>query len=342
MSLSKPGRERLDKQVSFLRERGEAIVLDADTHITDPRALPPEIEGRIKESGNYFHGKPLSAEQLLAYLDHAEVDGCLSWQNPACTVYPGNETDNYKSLLEANRYIYDAAVAYPERIFPAGWTDPRALGVTAACDLAEQLIVEFGFPIVKMNPAQNQFPIDSDYVLRVMERINKFGGAVAFHYGADTDYTPASGLERAAQAFPGMTVIGVHMGGGGASYLASEELYRESRALGLRQKNIHFIFSAKRDTHIESDLIEYQLAGASARKRLSCASDAPYGLPTWNFGGFRTLFASLRDGANHPDERLRGDPELFDDESIAGYLGGNLAKLMVRIGERVLRTEARV
>ena len=336
MSLTKAARERLEAQVGYLEAEGARLVLDADTHITDPRSLPAAMRQRVEESANYFHGKPLSAEQLLSYLDLAEVDGALSWQNPACTVYPGSEGENYKSLLEADRYTHESSLEYPERIFPAGWTDPRALGVEGACELVDQLVNEFGFPIVKMNPAQNQFPIDSDNVLSVMERIRAHGAAVAFHYGADTELTPASGLEKAAKAFPDMTVIGVHMGGGGASYLEAEELYQESRSMGLRQDNIHFIFSAKRDTHIESDLIEYQLSGPQERQRLSCASDAPYGLPTWNFGGFRTLFSSLKDGRKHPDPRLRERPDLFDEKSVAGYMGANLATLLVHVGKKVL------
>jgi len=339
MAISSNARTALRERVEYLRRHGAGIVLDADTHITDPGTLPEAMARRIAESPDYFHGRPLSAEQLLQYLDHAGVDGALVWQNPACTEYTDSESTNYERLLAANRYIHEAAARYPTRLFPAGWTDPRALGISGACDLVDQLVEELGFPIVKMNPAQNRFPIDSDKVFTVLERIQARGAAVAFHFGADTEFTPAVGLERLALAFPDTIVIAVHMGGGGAAYLDAEDLYNESRALGLRAPNIHYIFSAKRDTHIESDLITYQLAGPEAARRLMCASDAPYGLPTWNFGGFRTLFASLQDGANHPDPRLQAQPDLFDETGIAGYLGGNLARVIVDAGDCVLEHE---
>lgn len=336
MAISSAARTVLSERVEYLRRHGDGLVLDADTHITDPESLPDAVARRVSETHNYFHGRPLSAEQLLQYLDFADVDGALVWQNPACTEYTDSESTNYERLLAANRYIFEAAARFPTRLFPAGWTDPRALGINGARDLVDQLVEEFGFPIVKMNPAQNRFPIDSDDVLAVMDRIHAHGATVAFHYGADTEFTPAAGLERAARAFPQMPVIAVHMGGGGAAYLDAEDLYNESRALGLRVPNIHFTFSAKRDTHIESDLIEYQCAGPDAAARLMCASDAPYGLPTWNFGGFRAMFASLQGGTAHPDPRLQAQPDLFDEQSIAGYLGGNLARVIATAGTEVL------
>ena len=73
------------------------------------------------------------------------------------------------------------------------------------------------------------------------------------------------------------------MGGGGASYNEADTLYAESRALGLRQSNIHFALSAKRDTHIESDLIAYQAAGTPFLQSIGgerCAL-RPYELELW-------------------------------------------------------------
>src|SRR5258706_16412034 len=116
------------------------------------------------------------------------------------------------------------------------------------------------------------------------------------------------------------------MGGGGAGYMEAEILYHKARELGLRWPNIRFVLSAKRDTHIESDLITYQLAGEPFCKNLFCASDAPYGRMTWNFGGFRAMFRSLTDGDNHTDARLRAQPGLFTAENVQGYLGGNFAE----------------
>jgi predicted TIM-barrel fold metal-dependent hydrolase len=317
-------------------ETSTNLVIDADTHATDTSALADEIATRYRTEPGYYHGRPISAEDIVREMNMADVDMALCWQNPAATWYPGDPDDNAAALLEANRYIRDSADRYPDKIVPAGWVDPRALGLSNTLRLVETLVLEFGFAIVKMNPAQNQFPIDSPEVSRVVERIADLGAVPAFHYGADSPYTPASGLRRIAEMLGDHPVLAVHMGGGGASYLEAESLYRESRALGLERGNVRFILSAKRDTHIEETLIAYQLAGEPFCRNLFCASDAPYGRMTWNFGGYRAMFKSLIDGRRHTDARVRGNPGLFTQEAAARYLGGNFAAFFTRAARNLM------
>lgn len=159
------------------------------------------------------------------------------------------------------------------------------------------------------------------------------------HFGADTPFTPADGLERMARLHPDHPVLAVHMGGGGAGYLEAEELYRQARELGLRQPNIRFILSARRDTVIESDLITYQLAGEPSCRNLFCGSDAPYGRMTWNFGGFRCMFQSLQNGAAHTDPRLRANPGLFTADIAQNYLGRNFAKFVIAACRHLLEVQ---
>ena len=112
-------------------------------------------------------------------------------------------------------------------------------------------------------------------VLTLVDRIVALGAVPAFHFGADTPFTPAAGLGAVAMRHPDHPVIGVHMGGGGAGYMKADALYTAARELGLQCSNVFFILSAKRDTHIESDLIAYRAAGAPWRHNLAVASDAP-------------------------------------------------------------------
>lgn len=132
---------------------------------------------------------------------------------PAVTAYGDSKRDNYASLLAANTYIADSSVNYPTKIIPAGWTDPKALGLELASDMVKQCIEQFRFPIVKLNPAQNEYPIDSDEVIKIVEIIVSYGAIPAFHYGADTEYTSAEGLEHIASHFNNTPLIAVHMGG---------------------------------------------------------------------------------------------------------------------------------
>ena len=339
MKMTSQAKARATNQLQYLKKHHDKLVIDADTHISDTDVAPGWIRERLAESPSYFHGKPILAEELIREMDAADVDMALCWQNPAATIYTGEQDEDYQSLLAANRYIFESSLRYPDRIIPAGWTDPRALTVGGAIKMAVHCTKEFGFGIIKINPAQNEFPIDSEEVFSVVDTIYSSGAIPAFHFGADTPYTPPAGLEAVAQKFAPEPLLAIHMGGGGAAYTDAEEAYNKSREIGLRNPNIRYILSAKRDTHIESDLIAYQSAGDPWSKNLFCASDAPYGLQSWNFGGFREMFRTLLDGSRHNDPRLRKDPGLFSAEAIAGYLGGNFASLMIDVYTRLLRVQ---
>jgi len=326
----------LSELAAFLERTGPGLVADADTHITDVASMSGVLRERYDISPNYYHGRPISAEDLLCEMEMARVDAALCWQNPATTPYTADLDGNTERLLAANRHVHLNAIKYLGRIIPGGWTDPKACGVDGARRIAEACVREFGFPFVKMNPAQNAYPIDSPDVLAVLDRIVELGAVPAFHFGADTPYTPAEGLEKLLLRYPGHPFLAIHMGGGGASYLEADGLYAKARLLGLKYPNLRYALSAKRDAHIESDLITYQLAGAPFSRNLLCASDAPYSRLTWNFGGYRWMFRSLLDGARHTDKRLRLRPDAFSDAAVAGYLGCNLAALALETCRRLL------
>lgn len=322
-------KERISSQLEFLGKNKNTLIIDADTHISDISHVKGELLVKYRRTPDYYHGRPISAEELLNEMVLAGIDMSLIWQNPATTAYSEDKKQNFENLLLANEYICRKAGEYPEQFIPAGWTDPKALGAENARKLSEICIRDFGFPIVKMNPAQNAFPIDSKEVYRIIETIKENNGIVAFHYGADTKYTPVSGLEKLATSFPGLRIIAVHMGGGGASYLEGEAMYNETRAMGLKYANLFFIQSAKRDTHIESDFITYTLAGAPYTNNIACGSDAPYGRQTWNFGGYRLMFTSLLNTEKHMDPRVRENAELFNHDMVKNYMGRNIAELVI-------------
>jgi predicted TIM-barrel fold metal-dependent hydrolase len=336
MLLSNEARQRISNRVRHLQACRDRVVIDGDAHPSNPDLFPSEVRDRVAASPNYYHGRPITGPELLAEMGQAGVDMALCWQNPAVLPSCDDRSENLRRLAAANRYIADLGEAHPTRIITAGWTDPKALGLDGALGLVRTCIRDWGFPVVKMNPAQNAFPIDSEMVLAVVDEIVAHGAVPAFHYGADTPYTPAAGLEAVAARHPDHPIIAVHMGGGGAHYVEADPLYLASRDLGLRRPNIFYILSAKRDTHIESDLITYRLAGPPFSRNIAVASDVPYGRITWNFGGFRGLFAALRDGARHNDPRLRERPDLFDDEAVQDFMGRNLADLILAADRRIL------
>lgn len=316
--MNKVARKSIEERLRWLIKSGKKLVIDADTHITDISSVTGEIAEKLRSTREYFHGKPISADQLLVSMEDASIDASLCWQNPATTAYSSDPAENYRNLLAANTYVAKSAEAWPQKVIPSGWTDPRALGVSEAIRMARHCVLELGMTIVKLNPSQNGFMIDGEEVLSVVDAITELGAVPAFHFGADSQFTPADGLGRVAQRHPQHPLIAVHMGGGGAGYIEAETLYHEARSLGLRQANIHFIMSAKREAHIESDLLTYYHAGPPFSANLSFGSDAPYGLQSFCFGGYRALFKQLseRDGQS-------GIPA--DVEST--FMGGNFARV---------------
>jgi predicted TIM-barrel fold metal-dependent hydrolase len=329
----------ISRLASLLKQNQHRVVIDADTHATALDSLVGATREKYLSDPGYYHGRPVSAEDLLREMDLASVDMALIWQNPASTHYTGDLDGNAEALMAANLYIRDSAARYPDRFIPAGWTDPKGCGVGNALRIAEVCVHEFGFPIVKMNPAQNRYPIDSPEVLKVVDRIVELGAVPAFHFGADTPFTSVEGFETVALRHPEHPILGAHMGGGGASFIEAEAHYQKARELGLRRENIRFIWSARRDTHIENDVIAYQLAGAPHTGKLFCGSDAPYGRITWNFGGFRAMFASLMCAERHTDARVRANPGLVTPEAAQAYMGGNFARFMISACNHLLVTQ---
>lgn len=321
--------EDVKSRLRYLEACADNLVIDGDVHLSDIANIPDSALKELAYMEGYYHGKPIDIEIALANMQMAGVDMCLVWQNPSVTVYRKDADYNFKSLLAANRYIYGAVKAYPDKFIPGGWVDPKATSLDQTYELIRIFVHEFGFPIVKVNPAQNQFMIDSDVVFKVLDKIYEFGAIPAFHFGSDTPFTPVAGLERVVQYAQNRPVLAIHMGGGGASYVEADDTYIRARELGLKYDNLKYVLSAKRDTHIESDLIAYQLKGAPYSSNLICASDAPYGNMCWNFGGFRSMFDSFKSGSGHPDIRLKQHPDLFNDQSIAGFMGGNMAQLAI-------------
>lgn len=336
MGLLPEAAERIQVRLDYLHEFGGDLVIDGDVHPTDRAALPADIASHVGSDPNYYHGRPLLSEEMFHKMDQAGVDMALCWQNPAVLPYTDDHEENARRLFIANANISALAKSHPKRVIPAGWTDPKALGIDAAITLARRCVEELAMPVVKMNPAQNQYPIDDPMVLAVVDAIVALGAIPAFHFGTDTPYTPLAGLKTVAERHGDHPVIAVHMGGGGGHFVEAEDTYQGARALGLTHPNIFYILSAKRDAHLISDLISYAHAGPPFSRNLAAASDAPYCDMIWNFGGFRTVLTQLKNGAGFGDPRLTSNPNLFNDITIRNFLGGNLARLISDADARIL------
>ena len=335
MPLSQRAARTIARRLAHMRATRDTLVIDGDVHPSDRSILPAETVDRLADP-NYFHGRPLLSEALFETMDRAGVDMALCWQNPAVLPYTEDADLNFQRLKTANERIAALGAAHPDRVIPAGWTDPKALGLDHAIELAELCIADLGMPVVKMNPAQNAYPIDAPMVLAVADRIVGLGAVPAFHFGSDTAFTPPEGLERVAARYPDHPVIAVHMGGGGGHFVEAEPIYQGARALGLRRPNIFYVLSAIRDTHAISALITYAAAGVPYAHNLAAGSDAPYADMLWYFAGLRSVLDGLRQRKAPADPRLVERPDLFDDGQVADFMGGNLADLIIATDSRLL------
>ena len=180
--MKSEAKKRIEKQLQFLKENKNSLVIDADTHISDVVNLTEPYRSKYFETDNYYHGKPISAEDLLTEMKMAGVDMSLVWQNPAVTPYGTDREKNFETLLAANRYIFETDAKYPNKFIPGGWTDPKNLGVELAMKMAEICVQDFGFLFIKMNPAQNEYDIDSNDVVTVFNKIVELGGIPAVSY----------------------------------------------------------------------------------------------------------------------------------------------------------------
>jgi uncharacterized protein len=229
------------------------MIIDADAHIS------PTPEGSVS----------IGIDELLRRMDRAGVDKALTWLQPPYL----------RHIDGANRYVYDAARAHPDRILPFGWADPN-LGVEKAKATVRQCVEEYGFYGVKLNGAQNSFYIDDPRLsLPVIETIAAAGVLIAFHIGTDAfEATHPFRLGKIAAQFPDMRILMVHMGGVGFADLSNAAIETMQQ-----HANITAIGSAVRAPHI---LKAVKTLGAN---RVCFGSDTPFELMHVEVAKYRAL-----------------------------------------------------
>lgn len=251
------------------------MIIDGDVHIS------PTSE------------KPLSlhAEDMVRWLDRAEIEKALTWLQPPYT----------RDIDASNRYVFESARRFPERILPFGWADPH-LGIEHALRSVQLCVDEFGFYGVKLNGAQNDYYIDDlECVGPVVEAIVRTGRLLAFHIGTDAfDKTHPYRLAKIARRYPEARILAVHMGGVGFADLTNSMI-----EVAEEHGNVTLIASAVRSAPI---LNAIKRLGA---ERVCFGSDMPFELPHVEIARFNALL----DGEITPAEK-------------ALVMGGNLARLL--------------
>jgi uncharacterized protein len=252
---------------------GRDCIVDADCHI----------------SSRKFDGMAILADELVDIMDKAGVDKSLVWLKPPYD----------KNIDPENRAIFDGVRRHPDRFLGFGWTNPR-LGQGRARDIVKQCYEEYGFLGIKFNGAQDDYVIDDDAVLPVIETAVGYGRPIAFHIGGDfPENTHPYRLGRIAARFPEQTFILIHIGG--ASFPALDRAAIETLE---RHPNIVTIGSAIHERAI------LQAIRTIGHERVCFGSDMPFFL----MGPRLALYREL----------LRDEPA----EVRRAILGGNILRIL--------------
>lgn len=236
---------------------GDCMIFDTDTHMSPYRNFP----------------KAISASELDDRLAEANVDKALCWLLP----------QDVDDVSESNQYIYESCKTR-SRFVPFGWAnimegEEKALRDTAVC------MDEYGFRGVKLNGAQNYYPIDSLPAMHVCEQIAKRNGIIAFHIGYDEPLmTSPFRAATVAQAFPQTPIIMVHMGGASSS---SENASRRVIDVAKLCPNMYLTGSA-----IETCCVQLAIEELGAH-RVMYGSDVPFGDPVTCIQNYREMLKSF-------------------------------------------------
>jgi hypothetical protein len=251
------------------------MIIDADVHIS------PAPQG----------GNSITSDELLRRMDRAGVDKAVTWLQPP---YVRSDID------AGNAYVVQTMRAHPDRILGFGWADPK-LGVDRAIADAQRA-VEHGCYGVKLNGAQNGYPIDDPRLaMPVIEAIARMDTVLALHVGADApDHTHPARVATIARAFPNLRILVVHMGG--ASF---HDLSAAAIAVAQEYPNLTLVGSAVRAIPI---LTAVRTLGA---ERVCFGSDTPFELMHVEVARYRAL--------------LEGEISPQDLDSV---LGGTIARVL--------------
>jgi len=82
--------------------------------------------------------------------------------------------------------------------------------------------------------------------------------------------------------------------------------------------------------------LKWATGGSTQLRGVREATEDDFLTPIFSGDAFPGLFAALADGEHYGDPRLAAEPALFDEGTVAGFMGGNFARLVIEADERVL------
>ncbi|MEM2997111.1 MAG: amidohydrolase family protein [Candidatus Bathyarchaeia archaeon] len=241
------------------------IIIDAHVHLGRRGA---------EDGGRYPMASP---EHLIALMDGLKVD--VSLATPLA------------SGLRHNQYVQSAIERYRRRVVGFYWVNPRS---ASGVEDMVRMLAHGGFRGLKLRPESDGFRIDNLNLLApILEAAEGFGATVYIHSSYESRLSAPEAVERVAEAFPEVSILIGHMGGGSWSAV------RAAR----RWKNLYIETSGVRNPRVILEAVRE--LGAD---RVVYGSDFPYLRPEVE----RAKIMGLRIS--------EGDKELI--------MGGNMARIL--------------
>ncbi len=190
--------------------RNGHFVIDVHTHV-----YPAKIaEKAVGATGGFYgagHEQSGLPEDLLSCMDAAGID--LSLIHSVATTP--------KQVASINAYIADTATASGGRLIGLGTLHPDS--ADQAADVRR--VAELGLRGVKLHPEIQGFAVDEPRSLRICALCEEYGLPLLLHTGDRRyDCSNPNRLLPVLRQFPGLRIIGAHLGGWSIYEEAAEQL----------------------------------------------------------------------------------------------------------------------
>ncbi len=256
------------------------------------------------------------AEELIKYMDEAEVDVCFCLREGMMDISGGTVA------LSTNQFMIDQIKPYPERMYLECMVGPiLKRGMDQAIWELEYLVEKENAKLCKVYQPEDDGPLDDRRMWPFYEKACELDIALTVHTGMSyvvpqpSFHTHPDRLDRVLLDFPELKIIAYHMG-----WPHTEELI----GLAGKHQNLYLSLSGIVGWYERSPYRGYHAIGTALQwvdpKKMVMGLDLPFDDTKRVVDWVRNL--------EMPDELRKnyGYPEITD-EVKAGILGKNLAAL---------------
>ena len=230
-----------------------ATVVDASVNYRGHTKLP-FYQSELRRAARERAEKPWTAETLLPVLDDAGVDKAVLLSSIAASGVGGAPDEIHVDE------VYPELQKAPDRLFGYAGINPT-LPIRETLKYLDYAIGELGFRGVHVYPHWWGIRIDDRRYWPIYAKCEELGAPIMMQVGSPTPRNRAmiaakpSWLDPVAFDFPGLTILGIHIG---------TPWVHEMIMMCRNYENVYIIADAHRPSTWEPDLVEYLNGGGRA------------------------------------------------------------------------------